>query len=181
MKYYFVRHGQSEANAAGIVAGSSDPILTVIGREQAKKTGDHLKTYGISTIYSSPYLRAKQTAEIVADCLGVVHVEVLEDLKERCLGETENKPKDMPSAWYIENDSERGFETHAGSFIYERMQKLFLNLKKHMPKEGNVLLVGHGACGFFLRQYAKGKRNFAECDTAEEMNNAEIIRVSTVW
>ncbi len=42
MSLIFVRHGQSEANAAGIIAEGGKPALTESGIAQAQKTGDKI-------------------------------------------------------------------------------------------------------------------------------------------
>src|SRR5581483_7219256 len=58
--FYLVRHGAKEK-----VMG--DPPLSELGREQAKITGNVLKQHAINSIFSSPLLRAKQTAEIIGE------------------------------------------------------------------------------------------------------------------
>jgi probable phosphoglycerate mutase len=49
----------------------SDPELSEEGLEQAKRLPDALARYPISRIVSSPQIRARQTAQPVADALGV--------------------------------------------------------------------------------------------------------------
>jgi broad specificity phosphatase PhoE len=49
----------------------SDPELSEEGVEQAKRLPDALARYPISRIVSSPQIRARQTAQPVADALGV--------------------------------------------------------------------------------------------------------------
>ncbi len=137
-----------------------------------------MKDKDIKIILSSPYKRAKRTAEIIAEEIGVPDIVILENLRERGLGEAEGKPKDMPSEWYIANDSEMGFETHEQMFA--RMGKLAEDIRKHVPKQGNVLLVGHGTCSFFLSQYLMGKRKFVDCIVGGEPNNAEIVELQVV-
>jgi broad specificity phosphatase PhoE len=46
---YFVRHGESEANARKVFAGKrDDSLLTKKGEEQAKEVANHVKSLGIS-------------------------------------------------------------------------------------------------------------------------------------
>lgn len=73
--FYLIRHGQK-------VSQAGDPGLTELGKEQARKTGDFLKGFNISKIYSSTFARTKETAEIVE---GVLDVEITFDdrLRER--------------------------------------------------------------------------------------------------
>jgi broad specificity phosphatase PhoE len=73
--FYLIRHGNKERI-------DTDPALTHIGREQAKKTGKHLKNLPISRIIASPMLRTRQTAEYIADELSL-NYETNELLRER--------------------------------------------------------------------------------------------------
>ena len=63
---YLVRHGQTVWNEEGRLCGSSDVPLSDEGLVQARKLAARLKDIGISAIYSSPLLRARQTAEAIA-------------------------------------------------------------------------------------------------------------------
>jgi len=62
----FLRHGQATNNTQRILAGRTTGIpLTEKGIDQAEKAAKFLEEMNISTIYSSPIERAKDTAEIV--------------------------------------------------------------------------------------------------------------------
>lgn len=68
MKLYFVRHGQSEANLLNEFSNRGYKNgLTALGREQAHQLADRLKPDSLSYIYSSPLMRAVQTAEILSN------------------------------------------------------------------------------------------------------------------
>jgi broad specificity phosphatase PhoE len=72
MRLYFARHGQSEANVLRVISNRSlQHPLTDLGRGQAAQLAQVLLAVRISKIYSSPLLRAQQTAEIVSTALGV--------------------------------------------------------------------------------------------------------------
>ncbi len=62
------RHGQSRANAAGLLVGRADSPLTDLGRRQAEALGVVLApiTRAGCRILSSPLQRAEQTAHAVA-------------------------------------------------------------------------------------------------------------------
>ncbi len=55
-----VRHGQTEANVAGLLLGRSDPPLTDMGRVQARALGTAVS--GAIRVVSSPLVRARETA-----------------------------------------------------------------------------------------------------------------------
>jgi len=86
--FWFVRHGETEANAAGLVAGSLETPLTAKGRAQAGQVAEALAREPIAAIWSSPRNRARDTAQPLADRLGLA-VRCLEDLAERHWGEWE--------------------------------------------------------------------------------------------
>lgn len=82
----FARHGQSEANAGGFLAGQRDVNLTEEGVRQARETGAQLLRDGIvfDTIVSSPLSRAQQTAREIAETIGYSgDITTIKDLTER--------------------------------------------------------------------------------------------------
>lgn len=68
-----MRHGQSHFNArfgmTRVDPGLRDPGLTDLGRAQTKATAAHLRQHDVTHILASPYTRALETAEIVAEAL----------------------------------------------------------------------------------------------------------------
>jgi phosphoserine phosphatase len=66
-RLFLVRHGQSEWNAAGRIQGQIDIQLDETGCHQAQLIADRLATEAVTAVYSSPLLRAKSTAEAIAD------------------------------------------------------------------------------------------------------------------
>ncbi len=63
--FYFVRHGQTILNAQNIRQGA-DGSLSDKGFEQANITGRRLEKTKFDIILASPYERAKETAETIA-------------------------------------------------------------------------------------------------------------------
>jgi len=176
-RFYFVRHGQSEANEARIIADST-PKLTELGREQARLTALTLKDKNITKILASPYIRAQQTAEIIAGELGIKleDIETVQELRERGVGECEGKPKDMESEKYITLDTERGFESQA-DLIARLLVAIEIIKNACETTEGDVLVVGHVTAGFYLQQLAKGYKKLSEFEEYYHMPNADFIDV----
>ena len=177
MKILFVRHGKSTANATGIV-GSPDTPLAEEGVEQAKITGQDLKNHNVTKIVCSPFIRAQQTAEIIAGELGIAVSDIvtIPDLYERRMGSLEGKPKQHKTAYFYENDTENNFESQHD--LIERMQRALAEIKKVASKtSGTTVVVGHATSGFYLLQVAKGKRTFEEFEPFNQMSNAEFIEL----
>src|SRR5919198_3484467 len=99
MKLYFLRH-------ADALEGTDDAArpLSAHGKKEAREVGRFLKRAGIEfdAAYSSPLIRARQTAEIVLDFCGSASLEIAEAL----LNETSQSQfgkwlKDLPEARHV--------------------------------------------------------------------------------
>lgn len=91
--FLFMRHGQTDANAAGTIAGWTDCPLNDHGRAQARAAAALLRAEPIAAIWHSPLSRAAETAAIVADALGAP-LHALDGLAERNWGAWEGQPRD---------------------------------------------------------------------------------------
>ena len=71
MKFLFIRHGLSIANAEGRIQGQFDSPLSEQGREQSRALAQRLVREGwnLSAIYASDLSRASETAEILSSRL----------------------------------------------------------------------------------------------------------------
>ncbi|MGK2848608.1 MAG: histidine phosphatase family protein [Minisyncoccota bacterium] len=72
--FYLVRHGEAENNTRFILNSLpeiKEYPLTALGREQAETTAQFLSTVSADTLFSSPILRARETAVIISEATGV--------------------------------------------------------------------------------------------------------------
>jgi broad specificity phosphatase PhoE len=76
---YLARHGQTPLNESDVLRGLADPPLNQTGRDQAQRLGAALGSRGLWAVISSPLLRARQTAQPVAERAG------LEVATDQCL------------------------------------------------------------------------------------------------
>ena len=65
-----VRHGQTERSARMAYSGRMDIPLTDTGREQAQRAAAALATAGVDAVVTSPLIRARDTAQAIADATG---------------------------------------------------------------------------------------------------------------
>ena len=148
-KYFVMRHGEAEHNAQGIY--SSDRTkhhLTEKGRKEVEKTADYVKRKNISKIYTSPFLRTKETAELVAEKIGFPKEKIIIDdrLHELEFGEFSGKP--VSEYWKYVEDIALKFDTKIpGGESYQEAKNRFGDFlyevdRKH--KEENILIVSHG-------------------------------------
>ncbi len=95
--FWFLRHGETDWNAAGRSQGRTDVPLNATGRAQAAIAAQELRGKGIASIASSPLSRAMDTALAAAEVLGLP-VTAVADLQEASFGVHEGAP--MGGAWF---------------------------------------------------------------------------------
>lgn len=85
MEIYIVRHGETVWNAKKLLQGSTDIELNEYGRELAGETGRNLENIEFDRIYSSPLIRAYETACLIR---GHRNIPIIRDerLRELCFG-----------------------------------------------------------------------------------------------
>jgi len=82
MTIVIIRHGESVDDIINCYGGAADYPLSNAGKETAKAVAQSLKNTQIERIYSSPFKRAMQTAEVIDD-IKQCGVTIVSDLKER--------------------------------------------------------------------------------------------------
>ncbi len=90
-----VRHGESEGNRDRVFTHSPVVPLTARGREQARRAAHVIAAeFRAVGVVSSPYARARETAEIIAAALSLP-LEIAEPLHEQNLGELAGQPYEI--------------------------------------------------------------------------------------
>lgn len=89
MTFAFIRHGQTDWNLEKRLQGASDIPLNDTGRQQAHDAVEHLRGMAWEAIVSSPLSRARETAQIIADGLGIELGPSYDELRERDYGVAE--------------------------------------------------------------------------------------------
>jgi phosphohistidine phosphatase len=123
MNLLVIRHAIAEDKDAFAASGRSDDQrpLTEAGREKMRRNAEGLRAVAprVSTLASSPLVRARETAEIVATPLKVNRVEIVDALRP-------DRPYDALLEWLRQraapNDEERtvaivGHEPHLGGLV----------------------------------------------------------------
>lgn len=101
--FCLIRHGETTANAAGIVAGRSDVPLTERGRQQARALSDRTWPDRI-TLFSSPMSRARETCELAFPGRDYT---VVDGIRERDWGVFEGRPlREQPDREVTPDDGE---------------------------------------------------------------------------
>ncbi len=139
-----VRHGQSEWNAVGRWQGQANPPLSDLGRKQATVAADSLQFF--DAICASPLLRAFDTAEIIADILGIAPVLIDNDLMERDAGPWQGLTRpEIRKNWPNHLETGRrpeGFETDKS--LLKRVRKALTYFTSFVGASGQGLVITHG-------------------------------------
>ncbi len=81
MKIYLIRHSESIDDIEKCYGGIADFDLTENGKNKVKEHRKEIDNYGIEKIYTSPYKRAYQTAEILNENIKV-ELKIIEGIRE---------------------------------------------------------------------------------------------------
>ena len=145
-RFFFVRHGESVANAARLFAGQLDVALTEHGKRDAEEAARWLAHEDIGTIYASPLQRVWQTAEPIAAAKGGIEIHPVEGLIERTYGEWEGKPT---------GDYDRG-ATPPGGESPEAFNTRTIAALKALSGAPPILIVAHSGTFRALRGHLCG-------------------------
>jgi len=150
--YYLMRHGESEANAAGIIvsdpaAGLENYGLTAKGREEAGESAlAFLEGHAVDLVYSSDFRRALDTAMIAAEIFGVREVRASGLLRERWFGELDGGD-DARYGMVWERDlrdpDHHSFGVESPRDVGERVLE-FLSRCEEEHAGKDILVVAHG-------------------------------------
>jgi broad specificity phosphatase PhoE len=149
--FYFVRHGQTEANANGLLCGDKwDLRLSALGRDQAEVAGRDLQPMAsnIDWIASSPLLRATETAVAIAKIIDRP-VQVIAQFSEWNLGDWEKQSLQAIAEKYWGSEDPPNGESRAAikTRILDGLEKCF--------STSSVLIVSHGGIWLNLRRLLK--------------------------
>lgn len=129
-----VRHGETDWNAEGRLQGHTDRPLNEHGRRQARALADRLAADDIDAIYTSDLARARETAEILGERLGLP-VESDPDLRERNWGNWEGLTgSERDRVEYVGED----VEAHG-----ERVVRAVRRIAERHPGQ-RIVVVTHG-------------------------------------
>jgi probable phosphoglycerate mutase len=147
-----VRHGQSHANAAGLLVGRADSPLTELGRRQAAAISNTLASSGSSSgcIFTSPLRRAAETAQAIAGAVAAqgARVEVVVDDRfvELDYGELDGKaPSMLPASFWNTWRSDSSFRPRGGETLLEVTERVSAALAEIVPQaaDRDVVVVSH--------------------------------------
>jgi broad specificity phosphatase PhoE len=138
---YLARHGQTPLNESGVLRGLADPPLDEAGHDQARRLGEALGPRGLVAVIASPLLRARQTAQPVAERAGLV-VATDQCLVDRDYGQWTGTSRDAVIAQWGSVDRAPGVEPR--SAVRDRGVKGLTDIARRWLGR-TVVVVSHDA------------------------------------
>jgi len=152
MRIFIVRHGESYSNVQGRIMSTTDLPLTDKGIKQAEAAKTYVQKIMRSNtfhhIFSSPLIRAKQTAEIISG--NEKSIDICADLCEMNLGKLEGLTWEERSALYpdlnLENLLSKAVLPEGEAFedLFLRCNRFIQNNIKLRLLNENILIASHG-------------------------------------
>jgi broad specificity phosphatase PhoE len=143
-----VRHGQTDENVSGRISGQGPVPLNARGQEQARVVAEALAPLGVNYIFSSPLVRARQTAEFLAARLQQ-SIEEIPDLREVGYGDWEgktfNEMRTHPVAHQVFHDPMNATFPNGESLleVQQRGIRVIESVRNTYP-QAIVTIVSHG-------------------------------------
>jgi broad specificity phosphatase PhoE len=159
---WFVRHGESTWNAAGLVQGQAEgSVLTAKGRREAALAAEQLHRAGVSTICTSDLERAHETAAIIGHALRLP-LRYERALRERNFGTAQGHPLSELSTAFSGIEGERVVDADVRPPEGESLRDVYWRVAAFMDdaapgaSEGAVVVVTHGGVIRMAQAYAEG-------------------------
>ncbi len=174
------RHGETRENKERRFQGQKDVPLNDRGREQARELAAAVEAENVAVIYTSPLVRARETAEIVAERVGR---DIREDerLKEVDVGDWQDRLKadverDDPEGWAGFKAAGEDFRFPGGESFAEQQERVISALVDVTQRgELPALLVCHR--GVIRCALAHTHRRGLDTYHDRDLANGELVRL----
>ena len=150
MKFFVVRHGETDWNKLGRFQGHTDISLNDRGLSQARETAVASEDWGYTAIYSSPLVRTVQVAEEIAKVTPML-VSQEPGLKELNLGDLEGVTgeemrNDWPAlfaAWRTEPEKMSMPNGESLGELRDRTWQVILDIEQKHSSDDSIVVISH--------------------------------------
>ncbi len=149
-RLFLLRHGETAWNRARRVMGRRPIPLCDEGRAQLAQVAPHLRGLGIAEIWTSPMVRARETAEIAAEALGGIPIREDDGLAEVDYADWEGRGFAElladPAYHKFHEDPLGSRVPGGGETLLEVRRRVFAAAERALASSsgGHPLLVSHG-------------------------------------
>lgn len=174
--FFFVRHGESEANRARIFSGRRDSPLTERGRAQAVTVADAIADVPFDRIVATPLSRSLDTALVIAR-RRKMPVDVVPGLIEIDVGDKTGATFDEVAG--LPDWKDDGFVSWPKGESLEQVLTRSLGALKAIHRESpgkTILVIGHGGVTRILVSHFLGI--LPKLDASRQTNTAVTVIVT---
>ena len=150
----FVRHGLVHVRRGVYYGRLPGYRLNEVGVKQAQLTSEYLSDKSLAAVYSSPLLRARQTAEIILSRNNHLRLHVTQLLNET-LSPYDGQPRDFMAARDWDDYTGSPLEYEQPVEIIARLFKFITKIRQQYPGQ-HVAAVSHGDPIAFTILWAMG-------------------------
>ncbi|MBY0328510.1 class I tRNA ligase family protein, partial [Patescibacteria group bacterium] len=185
--YIVMRHGQTQHNVEGLwnYGNQDGDPLTVIGKQQVTTAAETLKSDAIDVIIASPFLRTLETAQVVAEALGVSQDSIVTDVRLaewKVGGDFDGKPLDDFFTVRNAATDRYNFKAEGGESYVEVLKRaaefMYAIEKEYSGK--NILIISHGAVARGIELIAQGITYTNLFETTRDYVNFDNAEIRTV-
>lgn len=157
LRLHLIRHGATHSTTGDRFSGHEDVALTEEGREQSAGLARRLSRQPVAAVYSSPLIRAFDTASILAEPHGLT-VQKIDALREISHGRWEGLSRDevierFPDEYEAWNEDAFSFAPQGGETGLELLARalpVVLQLVDVHRSDEEIIIVSHKATIRFL-------------------------------
>jgi broad specificity phosphatase PhoE len=180
MIIYIMRHAATTADNNGRILGRVDEPILTSELEAIKSRALELQKEGIDLVISSPLLRAKQTAQAIAELLSL-EVREHEDLIERDFGILNGLGWDEFCSKYPNEikSNTKNFQPELKDAetieeVEERVREAFKDLRKQYHNKKLLVVTHSGVIRIALREFA----HYSKQESRElQIRNLDYFRI----
>lgn len=188
-EFYFIRHGQTEANALGLKQGTINSDITLLnetGKKQAQHLHDHFDIQFADQLIASPLHRTQETAAILNATAGLpmatdsrlleISYGQWDGLKNLDL--QEQYPKVFDPVLHDVLPSYTQYATDGETFdhVVERVTDFMVDYA-HQSADGKYVVVTHG---FTVKAAALAALQPQDAMTLPEPDNTSVTKISLI-
>ncbi|MBI5004863.1 MAG: class I tRNA ligase family protein [Candidatus Lloydbacteria bacterium] len=161
-EYILIRHGEAEHNKENVLSGNpaTPHHLTEKGKGEVKAAAEKLKDKKIDFIFTSPFVRAKETADILAETLGLSGADIIEDnrLRELVTGDLDGKPVSVYHSYFSSPEEKFYKPTPHGETLLDMKRRVmeFISETDAAYDGKTILIVTHEYPAWMLVAGARG-------------------------
>jgi broad specificity phosphatase PhoE len=144
---FLARHGETPDNERGLILGRRDPPVSERGLEQAGRLASRALAAGVVAIWTSPLLRARQTAAVVGEAIAVepvVMAELIESERGAWEGQSQKKlAANSPELFRAFEAADPDFVFPGGESLRSQVERTRSALATIWANRGPSLVVAH--------------------------------------